>query len=130
MKGWLWQTAELQAAGQVTGMIIELFIHSRGWACFADKALCTGSVFCSVGHKTTSCGAGRKSLHPPSPTSDATLPGVQARFAKHVFPGEALLVHMWRVGPDRVVFTTEVKDRPGTLAVTAAAVELQPSAKL
>lgn len=52
---------------------------------------------------------------------------VQARFAKHVFPGETLRTEMWQDGPTRIVFQTRVVERD-ELALTFAAVELNASA--
>jgi hypothetical protein len=46
----------------------------------------------------------------------------QVRFAKHVFPGESLLVEMWQTSATKVVFQTRVKGR-GDLAISNAAVE-------
>ena len=51
--------------------------------------------------------------------------GMQARFAKHVFPGETLRTEMWQEGSSRVIFQTRVVERD-MLALTFAAVELRP----
>jgi acyl dehydratase len=50
---------------------------------------------------------------------------LQVRFAKHVFPGETLLVEMWAVSPSKVAFQTRVKER-NAVAISNAAVEFQP----
>jgi acyl-CoA thioesterase FadM len=55
---------------------------------------------------------------------------VQCRFAKHVFPGETLEVSMWVTSPTTVVFQTSVVQRPGTVAITNAAVTFAPGAVL
>ena len=51
----------------------------------------------------------------------------QARFAKHVFPGETLRTEMWQDSPTKVIFQTRVVERD-ELALTFAAVELASSA--
>ena len=48
---------------------------------------------------------------------------VQARFAKHVFPGETLRTEMWQDSPTKVIFQTRVVER-NELALTFAAVEV------
>ena len=50
---------------------------------------------------------------------------MQARFAKHVFPGETLRTEMWQEGSSRIIFQTRVVERD-TLALTFAAVKLRP----
>eukprot|EP00877_Chromochloris_zofingiensis_P007070 jgi/Chrzof1/2616/Cz11g22170.t1_ECH2[v5.2] len=55
----------------------------------------------------------------------AAVKSIKARFAKHVFPGETLEVHMWVTGPNTVVFQTCVKER-GVVAISNAAVEFHP----
>ena len=52
---------------------------------------------------------------------------MQARFAKHVFPGETLRTEMWQEGSSTVIFQTRVVERD-VLALTFAAVELRPEA--
>ena len=47
----------------------------------------------------------------------------QARFAKHVFPGETLRTEMWQDSPTKIIFQTRVVERD-ELALTLAAVEL------
>lgn len=54
---------------------------------------------------------------------------MQVRFAKHVFPGETLVVEMWAVSPSKVVFQTRVKERNAT-AISNAAVEFKPGRML
>lgn len=53
---------------------------------------------------------------------NALLHDLQARFAKHVFPGETLQVEMWAASPTKVIFQTRVKER-NVLALSNAAVE-------
>lgn len=48
--------------------------------------------------------------------------GIQARFSKHVFPGETLITEMWQVDGG-VIFQTKVKERD-SLALTHARVDL------
>lgn len=48
---------------------------------------------------------------------------MQARFAKHVFPGETLRTDMWRVSDDRIIFRVTVEGR-GDVAISNAAVVL------
>ena len=52
---------------------------------------------------------------------------VQARFAKHVFPGETLRTEMWQDSPTKIIFQTRVVERD-ELALTFAAVELAADA--
>lgn len=49
---------------------------------------------------------------------------LQARFAKHVFPGETLVTDMWRVSDNRIVFRVTVEGR-GDVAISNAAVVLR-----
>ena len=51
------------------------------------------------------------------------LKSVQARFSRHVFPGETLITEMWQESISRIIFQTRVKER-GDLAITNAAIEL------
>lgn len=60
----------------------------------------------------------------------ATVHSIKCRFAKHVFPGETLVVSMWVSSPTTVVFETSVQERPGAKAITGAAVEFQPGTRL
>ena len=52
---------------------------------------------------------------------------MQARFAKHVFPGETLRTEMWQDSPTKIIFQTRVVERD-ELALTFAAVELATNA--
>ncbi|WIA35514.1 hypothetical protein OEZ86_003941 [Tetradesmus obliquus] len=54
-----------------------------------------------------------------------SIANIKVRFAKHVFPGETLLVEMWAVSPSKVVFQTRVKERDA-VAISNAAVEFRP----
>lgn len=54
---------------------------------------------------------------------------VNVRFSGHVFPGETLETHMWRVSDTRIVFETKTVER-GTTVVSNAMVELHPAAKM
>lgn len=40
--------------------------------------------------------------------------------------GETLVVSMWATSPTTVVFQTNVKERPGAVAISNAAVEFKP----
>ena len=71
------------------------------------------TVLLEVGH------AVRERLH--------ILHCMQARFAKHVFPGETLRTEMWQEGSSKVIFQTRIVERD-MLALTFAAVELRPEA--
>lgn len=64
-------------------------------------------------------------------TYDADIPtfSLQARFAKHVFPGETLRTEMWRDGPSKVIFQTRVVERD-VIALSFAAVEFNPDATI
>ena len=64
------------------------------------------------------------------PLHQASAPYLlQARFSKHVFPGERLRVRMWQDGPNKVLFVTEVLDRPErAVAISSAAVEFHQGA--
>ncbi len=63
----------------------------------------------------------RMSAHAQCRMKMCVLPLPQARFAKHVFPGETLQVVMWVTGPDTVTFQTRVIERD-VVAISNAAV--------
>jgi len=50
---------------------------------------------------------GRALLHALAEGDDRRLTGVEARFARPVFPGDALTVRVWRTGGGEAVYTTE-----------------------
>jgi 3-hydroxyacyl-CoA dehydrogenase/3a,7a,12a-trihydroxy-5b-cholest-24-enoyl-CoA hydratase len=55
---------------------------------------------------------------------------ISVRFAGHVFPGESIETHMWKMSETQIVFETRVVER-GTVAIANAMVELFPqNAKL
>jgi acyl dehydratase len=53
---------------------------------------------------------GRALLHALAGGDDRRLTGVEARFAKPVFPGESLTVRIWKTGEGEAVYTTENGD--------------------
>jgi acyl dehydratase len=53
---------------------------------------------------------GRALLHALADGDDRKLTGVEARFAKPVFPGQPLTVKIWRTGDGEAVYTTENGD--------------------
>ncbi len=50
--------------------------------------------------------AGRAILHSLAAGDDARFNGMEARFARPVFPGQTLTVRLWRTGDGEAVFTT------------------------
>lgn len=50
---------------------------------------------------------GRALLHSLADSDDRRFTGMEARFARPVFPGQALTVKIWRTGPGEAVYTTE-----------------------
>jgi acyl dehydratase len=50
---------------------------------------------------------GRALLHTLARSDDRRFTGMEARFAKPVFPGQALTVKIWQTGPGEAVYTTE-----------------------
>lgn len=55
--------------------------------------------------------AGRAVLRHFAGSDPARIGSIQARFTRHVFPGETLVTEMWAVGADRVLFQCKVADR-------------------
>lgn len=53
---------------------------------------------------------GRALLHTLAGSDDARFTGMEARFAKPVFPGQSLTVKMWLVGDGEALYTTENND--------------------
>jgi acyl dehydratase len=54
---------------------------------------------------------------------------VNVRFSGHVFPGETIETHMWKISPTRIVFEAKVVER-GTTVISNAYVDLTGPAKL
>ena len=50
---------------------------------------------------------GRALLHRLCDSDDRRFTGMEARFAKPVFPGQSLTVKIWRTGPGEAVYVTE-----------------------
>ena len=53
---------------------------------------------------------GRALLHRLAGSDDRRFTGMEARFAKPVFPGQALTVKIWQTGPGEAVYITENDD--------------------
>merc|ERR1712137_774657 len=56
--------------------------------------------------------------------------GIQARMTKHVFPGETLETHMWRVAPGRIIFQVRAVERDVIVLGNACATVVEESSKL
>ncbi len=54
---------------------------------------------------------------------------ISVRFAGHVFPGETVETHMWKLSETQILFETRVVER-STVAISNAVVELLPPSKL
>jgi acyl dehydratase len=50
---------------------------------------------------------GRALLHALAEGDNARLTGIEARFARPVFPGDPLTIRVWRTGEGEAVYTTE-----------------------
>jgi acyl dehydratase len=53
---------------------------------------------------------GRALLHTLAGGDDRRFTGMEARFARPVFPGQALTVKVWKTGPGEALYTTENDD--------------------
>jgi acyl dehydratase len=53
---------------------------------------------------------GRALLHSLAGGDDRRFTGMEARFARPVFPGQALTVKVWKTGPGEALYTTENDD--------------------
>lgn len=55
--------------------------------------------------------AGRAALRAFAGNDPARLRAIQARFTKHVFPGETIVTDMWATNDGRVLFQSKVAER-------------------
>lgn len=74
---------------------------------------------CSYGY------AGRAVLKQFCENDPARFHSIQARFSKHVFPGETLITEMWQTSPSDVILQSKVKTRD-EVVLSNARVTLNP----
>ncbi len=67
--------------------------------------------------------AGRAVLHEFCGDDPAKFKSISVRFASHVFPGETIVVEMWKEGDDTVLLKAKTAER-GDFVITNAAVKL------
>jgi len=80
-----------------------------------DKPILHG--LCTFGH------VGRAVLEEYCECDPAKFKSIQVRFSSHVFPGETIVVEMWKEGEDTVILKAKTAER-GLDVITNAAVKL------
>jgi (3R)-3-hydroxyacyl-CoA dehydrogenase / 3a,7a,12a-trihydroxy-5b-cholest-24-enoyl-CoA hydratase / enoyl-CoA hydratase 2 len=63
--------------------------------------------------------AGRAVLQHFCPDNPGRFHTMQARFARHVFPGETIVTQMWQMSPTQIVFSSHVAERGETVLTNA-----------